>query len=46
MENFSNCFGVVTILFEVLWQSCKIAGSRPPVAVEIIQMQRVWTSAC
>lgn len=46
MENFSNCLGVVTILFEVLRQSCKIACSCPPVAVEIIQAKCVWTSAC
>lgn len=46
MENLSNCLSVVAILFEILRESCKISSNCAPVAVEIIQVKCVWTSAC
>ena len=46
MENLSYSLGVVTILFEVLRQSCKISSTCAPVAIEIIEVKCVWSSAC
>lgn len=46
MENLSYSLGVVSIFLEVLRQSCKIAGSCAPVAIEVVEVKRVWSSAC
>jgi len=46
MENLSYSLGVVSIFLEMLRQSCKIAGSCAPVAIEIVEVKCVWSSAC
>ena len=44
MEHLAAAVGVVAMFLEVLWQCRKVAHKVAPVAVEIVQVQGVWTS--
>lgn len=45
MEDLATAIGVVAMLLEVLRQGRKVAHKAAPVAVEVIQVQGIWTSA-
>lgn len=44
MEDLAAAVRVVAMLLEVLRQRGEVAHKAAPVAVEVVQMQRVWTS--
>lgn len=44
VEDFSDGLGEVTDLFQVLRKSGEVAGEIAPVAVEVVQVESVWTA--
>lgn len=46
MEDLSAAVGVIAVLLEVLRQRGEVSGEGAPVAVEIVQVQRIRTSSC
>lgn len=44
MKYLAAAVGVIAVLLKVLRQGRKITHKAAPIAVEIVQMQRVWTS--
>lgn len=45
MEHLATAVGVVAVLLEVLRQRSKVAHKAAPVAIEVVQVQGVWTSS-